>query len=525
MNFASKGFWKSDFLSRAFCFFVFLAMFFSVNTLCAQSTAEQAIFDCAIQDVDGDGARDASVETDLLRVVISSKTGAPSVYFLKGRNFDENMFPPILQDLGYRFASDTEKPFHGELVGGNFASNGFNVELVEKDIDKIVVRANANLGAEELEQGGIGVAVCYTFFRARYNFTIDYIFSNLAENMVAVGNEANGAFKFSFGPGLFMDPFGASTILGLKPDAVETAASAEDLSKLDQTFQGIGIKDQYFAILLDAKTPVKISARDYDALPPNERSKKHQGRMISFLLPTFNLGAKESRSFTFEVYAGPILLDQLQKIKRGMVSDYGFLSTILLRILQFFYAMIPNYGLAIILLTLVVRLVLYPLTLKQTKSMAHMQKIQPKVQELKDRLKDNPQKFNEEVLKLYQKHNVNPLGGCLPLLLQLPILIALYNTIRIAVELRKTPFLWISDLSKGDPLIILPIAIAALMYYQQGKMTDPQQQQMMAFMPMFMFVITWSLPAGLLVYWFASSVIGLLQQLQANRIAAAIKEE
>jgi YidC/Oxa1 family membrane protein insertase len=184
---------------------------------------------------------------------------------------------------------------------------------------------------------------------------------------------------------------------------------------------------------------------------------------------------------------------------------------------------LPNYGLAIILLTIVVRLVLYPLTLKQTKSMAQMQKIQPMVQDLKDRHKDNPQKFNEEVLQLYQKNNVNPLGGCLPLLLQLPILIALYNTIRIAVELRKTPFLWISDLSKGDPLLILPIAIAALMYYQQGKMsTDPQQQQMMAFMPMFMFVITWSLPAGLLVYWFASSVLGLLQQLQANRISAAL---
>ena len=218
-----------------------------------------------------------------------------------------------------------------------------------------------------------------------------------------------------------------------------------------------------------------------------------------------------------------MLLDQLTRINRGQVSEYGFLSTILLRVLQFFYNLLPNYGLAIILLTIVVRLVLYPLTLKQTKSMAQMQKIQPMVQDLKDRHKDNPQKFNEEVLQLYQKNNVNPLGGCLPLLLQLPILIALYNTIRIAVELRKTPFLWISDLSKGDPLLILPIAIAALMYYQQGKMsTDPQQQQMMAFMPMFMFVITWSLPAGLLVYWFASSVLGLLQQLQANRISAAL---
>ena len=119
------------------------------------------------------------------------------------------------------------------------------------------------------------------------------------------------------------------------------------------------------------------------------------------------------------------------------------------------------------------------------------------------------------------------LWGCLPLLLQLPVLIALYNTIRIAVELRKTPFLWIADLSKGDPLLILPIAIAILMYVTQAKQAsvDPQQKQMMAMMPMFMFVITWSLPAGLLVYWFASSVLGILQQYQANRIMAAMKEE
>lgn len=496
-------------------------------------TASQAVaqvvepekFTCQISDVDGDGFRDATVETDLVRVVISSKTGAPSAYFLKGQNFEENMYPPVLQDLGYDFDVAQLKPFVAQLASGSFANNVFNIELEENEASRIVVRANANISAEASNDSGVGVAVRYTFIRGSYNFTVDYILSNLAEKLVAIGGEKEGSLKFSFGPGLFMDPFGPSTILGLKPGQVESFSDPEALQKAEQKFTGIGLKDQYFAVLLDAGTEVKIAASGFEVKAADERKKPQKGNVISFLLPAFNLGAKESRSFTFNIYAGPILLDQLQKINRGTVSEYGFLSTMLLRILQFFYAMFPNYGLAIILLTIVVRLALYPLTLKQTKSMAHMQKIQPKVQDLKDRYKDQPQKFNEEVLKLYQKHNVNPLGGCLPLLLQLPILIALYNTIRIAVELRKTPFLWIADLSKGDPLLILPIAIAALMYYQQGKMTDPQQQQMMAFMPMFMFVITWSLPAGLLVYWFASSVIGLIQQLQANRIAAAIKEE
>ena len=198
----------------------------------------------------------------------------------------------------------------------------------------------------------------------------------------------------------------------------------------------------------------------------------------------------------------------------------------MLELLRFFYSIFPNYGIAIILLTLLVRLILYPLTLKQTKEMAKMQKLQPKLKDLQDRYKDNPQKMNEEVLKLYTKNKVNPIGGCFPILLQLPIIMALFNTFRNAVELRKASFLWMSDLSKGDPYMILPIAIAVLMYYQQGKSNiDPQQRQAMAFMPMMMLFITFSLPSGLLVYWFASSVLGILQQLQANHYMASIKEE
>ena len=198
----------------------------------------------------------------------------------------------------------------------------------------------------------------------------------------------------------------------------------------------------------------------------------------------------------------------------------------MLELLRFFYSIFPNYGIAIILLTLLVRLILYPLTLKQTKEMAKMQKLQPKLKDLQDRYKDNPQKMNEEVLKLYTKNKVNPIGGCFPILLQLPIIMALFNTFRNAVELRKASFLWMSDLSKGDPYMILPIAIAVLMYYQQGKSNiDPQQRQAMAFIPMMMLFITFSLPSGLLVYWFASSVLGILQQLQANHYMASIKEE
>lgn len=484
-----------------------------------------------IADVDGDGLKDASIETRRLSIILSSKTGGPSVIYLKGSNFEENLFPPVIQDLGYLIASEAISPFASDLRGLQQLTSSYNIELAEESDEKIVIRATANVSLvqpEASEDIGLALVKNYTFYNDSYNFSIDFVITNLREKLVAVGDEKTGSFSVSYGPGLFMDPFGPATLMALKPGVVETQKDVQALNAAGDVagaFNGIGLRDQYFCVLIETSDVSRISARAYEFPNLDKNKKNHVGHHISCTLPTFNLGARESRTFAFKAYAGPIVLDQLQKIDRGQVSEYGFLSTILLRILQFFYALFPNYGLAIILLTIVVRLVLYPLTLKQTKSMAKMQKIQPKVQDLKDRYKDNPQKFNEEVLKLYQKNDVNPLGGCLPLLLQLPILIALYNTIRIAVELRKTPFLWISDLSKGDPFMILPIAIALLMYYQQGKMTDPNQQQMMAFMPMFMFVITWSLPAGLLVYWFASSVIGLLQQFQANRFAAALKEE
>ena len=158
--------------------------------------------------------------------------------------------------------------------------------------------------------------------------------------------------------------------------------------------------------------------------------------------------------------------------------------------------------------------------------MAKMQKIQPKIKEIQTKYRDDPQKMNEEVIKIYTKNHVNPLGGCLPLIIQLPVIMALFETIRGAVELRKASFLWLTDLSKGDPWLILPLAIAGLMYYQQNKATvDPQQKQMMAFMPMMMLFITFTLPSGLLVYWFASSVLGILQQLHSNHLMANMKEE
>lgn len=484
------------------------------------------------EDLDNDGLKDAEIETDFLRIVISSKTGAPSVYYLKGSNFEENILPVSAIDLGAKIDEPFLKPFVSELSDVPFTA-GYKIEAEDEGVNYYVVKAIANISVAEDSGQKISMVKRYLIGKRDYFFTVEHIITNLSEAKTFVGDENKGSLKFSYGPGLFMEPFGPITLLALESeDKMQTFTDYEKLNALGAVsgaLNGIGMKDQYFCLLIESLGEnIKTKSNVFEAqFARGTQSVKQRGALLECTLPMFSLDAKESKTFKFRVYAGPIMLDELVKINRSSVSEYGFLSTILMRTLQFFYSLFPNYGLAIILLTIVVRIVLYPLTLKQTKSMAAMQKIAPKVQDLKDRYKENPQKLNEEILKLYQKNNVNPLGGCLPLLLQLPVLIALYNTIRIAVELRKTPFLWLTDLSKGDPTLILPIAIAVLMYITQAKQpgVDPQQKQMFAMMPMFMFIITWTLPAGLLIYWFASSVLGILQQYQAKQIMANMKEE
>lgn len=522
---------------RFVCSFILFACLFSqAGMVNAQNqTVDTSVNENAINvltsDVDGDGYNDASFENKNVKVVISSKTGAPSLYYLKGENFNENLFPPQIMDMGYSVEKSIMKGFEFDNCDGYFSKNSYNVEVESQSQEEVVIRATANVSpvVDETTPDNESVSLIkrYKFFKDGYTFKLEATVTNQKEKLIALGN-ASSSFDLYFGPGIFMDPFGPRSMIGLKSGGeCEFFTNQEKVNETDrETFWGIGIKDQYFCAMIEADQMLKIGAVASTALSIDERKRPQPTHLISCSLPKFNLGAKESRTFRFNIYAGPIVYEELQKINRTKIGDFGFLNTLMLKTLRFFYSLIPNYGIAIILLTLLVRLVLYPLTLKQTKAMAQMQKLQPKIKDIQDRYKDDRQKMNEEVMKLYMKNNVSPLGGCLPLLLQLPIIMALYNTFRIAVELRKAPFLWMSDLSKGDPYLILPIAIMVLTYYQQGKANvDPQQRQAMAFMPMMMFVITWSLPSGLLVYWFASSVLGILQQLQANHYMASMKEE
>ncbi|MFQ5519853.1 MAG: membrane protein insertase YidC, partial [Candidatus Methylomirabilia bacterium] len=206
-------------------------------------------------------------------------------------------------------------------------------------------------------------------------------------------------------------------------------------------------------------------------------------------------------------------------------------------LMNFFYGLIPNYGVAIILVTVLTKVLFYPLTLKSITSMKKMQAIQPQVNALRAKYQKDPQRLQAETMGLYKKHGVNPLGGCLPMLVQMPIFIALYWVFSLAVELQNAVFLcfgtlfgkalWICDLAQPDPTYVLPILMGASMFIQQ-KMTpvmgDPRQAKIMLMMPVVFTFFFLNLPSGLVLYWCVSNVLQILQQRYMNRPARATKE-
>lgn len=201
----------------------------------------------------------------------------------------------------------------------------------------------------------------------------------------------------------------------------------------------------------------------------------------------------------------------------------GFLAEPLLLALNFFNGFIGNYGLAIIFLTIVVKLLLFPLSSASYKSMSKMRVLQPKIKELQEKYKKDKETLNKETMLLYQKEGVNPLGGCLPMFIQMPVYIALYYMIQNAVELYNAPFLpfWLTDLSEKDPFYIIPVSLGVLMFLQTKltpqTMDNAQAKIMMYTMPVVFTWISLVLPSGMTLYWFVNTLLGIAQQLYVNK--------
>lgn len=237
-------------------------------------------------------------------------------------------------------------------------------------------------------------------------------------------------------------------------------------------------------------------------------------------------------SSTHLLYAGTKQLQVLEDsgYKLFRLMDYGwfgnkfaFLVKPLLKTLEYFHGITNNYGWSIILLTFIIKVLFFPLTHKSFKSMKGMQKVQPYIKLIQERNKGDRQKINEEMLELYKKHKVNPLGGCLPMLLQIPVFIALYHALFFSIELRGAPFMgWIRDLSVSDPYYVTPVLMGVTMFFQQRlspQIGDPVQQKIMMFLPIVFTFLFMSFPSGLVIYWTVNNLLTIAQQYYIYKIA------
>lgn len=264
------------------------------------------------------------------------------------------------------------------------------------------------------------------------------------------------------------------------------------------------------------------------------------GVMIGTLVePLLTLPAGQSKTLRFMVYYGPRDLRILEKLghKLDRAVDFGWFDIIakpMLTVLQFLDKYIGNYGVAIIIVTLLVKLLFWPLTQKSYKSMKEMQKLQPQIAKLREKYKGDKQRMNQEVMQMYKTYKVNPMGGCLPMVVQIPVFLAFYKVLGMSIELRHAPFmLWMNDLSAPDRLPIgidipyvghglpvLTLLMGASMFIQQ-KMTpttgDPTQAKMMMLMPVVFTVMFINFPSGLVLYWLVNNLLGIGQQYWTNK--------
>ena len=391
-------------------------------------------------------------------------------------------------------------------------------------------------GAEELkvrletaEQNGIKVAKVLTFKRGSYLIDVNWEIANgsdkaiaphayfqLQRNDVAPAGETAMVSTFT-GPAVFTETE--------KYQKVDFSAIADNKAKFAKTADNgwLAMVQHYFvaAVVPKENTPREFYMRKL------EGSNIFQAGVI---VPVAEIAPGAKGETAVGLYAGPQEQAALKQVASGLdlVVDYGWLTVVAAPIfwaLEAIHKLVGNWGWAIVVLTIGIKAVFYPLSAASYKSMAKMKLLTPRLMQLKERFGDDKQRLNQEMMKLYQTEKVNPLGGCLPILIQIPVFIALYWVLLGAVEMRDAPWIgWITDLASPDPYFILPVIMMASMFIQtklNPTPPDPIQAKVMMAMPLIFGVMFFWFPAGLVLYWVVNNVLSIAQQWQITRMIDA----
>jgi YidC/Oxa1 family membrane protein insertase len=460
--------------------------------------------------------KDVTVETDLYTAVFTSRGAALKSMTLK-KYREQNSPDASLVILG----TNTDPA----LLSFSTRADGFNLpDSAQYSVDAETVTVSGGetrqLVFTHISGQGFTVRKVYTFGAGSYSVKLEtQVLNNSAAALVGSiqqvmtyppepmvkDNRFDTAGSYLFADG------------SLKVDKIKDVASAS--KRYDKNVQWAGFADKYFlsSILADKNSIASV-----------ELKKNAAGFMEAIVsAPQATINAGQSVTVTQHLFVGPKDIDILKGQGNDLVQslDLGWFTVLakpLLYTLKYFYGYVGNYGIAIIIVTIILKALFFPLTHKSYKSMKDMQKIQPKMAALKEKFKDDRDAMNKAVMELYRDHKVNPLGGCLPMVVQIPVFFALYKALMFSIELRHAPFfLWVTDLADKDPYYVTPVIMGITMFIQQ-KMTpsqmDPIQQKMMLALPVVFTFMFLSFPSGLVLYWLVNNILTIGQQMYINKL-------
>ncbi len=429
-----------------------------------------------------------------------------------------------------------EYPYPGtnemfELVGTDDTANSiFNMSgLGEYDLSKVRFRVdekyNEIIFSAKL-RNGLELNKKYIFHNSLYHIELELYISNPTNQALTAEYSIVASSNIAIATKL--DRRYVQIVSEISGKTRRDGGKKDNGMFVEGSVKYTGLQDKYFSVI--AKTSIPTKGARLRQIGDNNL-------LSQIEIDKFIVNPQTDTLHTFLLYVGPTKKDIMKEYNLAGAVSYGFfggISEILLAGLKLLQRIFRNWGVAIILLSALVNLLLFPLSRKSYASMKKMQELQPHMEKLRNDHKDNPQKLNKETMELYKRYNVNPLGGCLPMLLQIPIFVALYQALMRSLELRGAHFLWIRDLSMpdavplpftlpviGNSLNLLPIFMAAAMVIQQKVSTRKgaaqsaqakQQQQMMVMMPVIFLLIMYNFPSGLVLYWLTNTILTVCEQ-------------
>lgn len=458
------------------------------------------------------------IDTPLFRAGIASRGGVITSWELKQYLSQTEEHQPV--ELVY-----TQGQFDGPLsvrVADNEAVNQRLREgtyRIQKDFDQLDERhptGKVILTYESSEPDDLWVQKEMTVHYDSYQVDLAIRTRGIDETLDVILGTNFGVVEWSQG---FIGLLGSAWLIGDELEKESPDADAPMLRR-EGPIKWLALQDKYFiSVLIPEEATSLFSKLETErvvtaglSLPESSDDQVHKMKLYAGpkqydILKSFGIQLEDTIDFGWFIY--------------GSWSFVKAVAKPLFSVLRFIHEYTNNYGLAIIILTVGIKLLFVPLQYKSYKSMQGMQTIQPKVVALQEKLKDNKEKLNQELMKLYKEHKVNPVGGCLPMVLQMPVFVALFNILYMTIDLRQAPFmLWITDLSAQDPYYVLPVLMGASMVVQQKIMPttmDPTQAKMMMILPVGLTFLFITFPAGLVLYWVTNNVLTITQQFVTDR--------